>query len=472
MKDHILIGDGAVTWDKNPILFFRKDTIKKDDDYFSEKDITIQKTDCGWTFQLPAINKPDVLGMMIPAHLHEVIIDNNPLDLYKSKRYYYSPSRELERILKINPHDFNNMETPIIHMVNENEAFAWSCPNECIVSSFIYQHKWYVNFEAIAWEDKITFFLDCSSNMLINLQRYPPLKKEILINETTSLKEMQQALLTGSKPRDHPNHPHALIREARSVQLELKKRNLDSVIIGSLARRFNSVPVDVNDIDLMVRDKDQLHGAIDVLESFTDRISLHDSHAKFQHQNCTIDVCYDNFNILPGTDYIISKHGLSYLTTEGLLWLYMTNLFACEMDEHSDDYRNHVNNAITSLYRTHKFGEFDLIPYGSVIPDYSKICFKLCKTLSEAKLEYRDIRINKPFLIRSFRIEDNFFYSIVNLGSCCDAEVVIDQTPSEVIWSDISGEVKSIKPIHHQNFSVVNIPQVSFPGILQCQRLQ
>lgn len=470
MTDDLQISNEQILFQNHPIVFFKK-TPGKADEYFTPKDITVEKTDCGWQFQIPAKSSPDVLGIMIPAYSLEVMIDNSPLDLYKSKQFYYSPSKELERIFNLNPHDLNDLKRPIVHMSNQDKAFAWSCPNECLISSFVYQYQWYINFKAVVWEDHMTFFLDQSTNYLVNLQRYSYQDEEVLINETTSLKTMQKALLTGTKPRSHPNHPHALIREARQVQLELQKRHLDSVIIGSLARRLNSVPVDVNDIDLMVRNKDQLHFAIDVLESFADRLSLHDMHAKFQHQDCTIDICYDNYNIMHSASYV-SKHGLVYLETEGLLWLYMINLFACEMDEHSDDYKDHVTNAIVSLHRTHKLGEFDLIPYGADIQNHSKKCFDLCQQLFEAKIEYRDIRINKPFLVRPYRKEDEFFYVIVNLGSCCDAEVVIDQIPDSAIWEDISGTKKTINLVPHDTFSIACIPQISLPGILRCQRSQ
>ncbi len=464
---------GGIIWNNIPISFFKKTPNKQVDHYFNATEIMIQETECGWKFQVPATDNPSMVGVMIPVQSLEVevMVDNSPLDLYKSKKYYYAPARELERLLELNPHDYNDLERPIVHMIDKDKAFAWSCPNECIISSFIYQYQWHINFTAIAWED-ITFFVDQSSNALINIQRHLPNKKEVLINEATSIKFMQNALLSGAKPRKHPNSPHPLIQEARQIQLELKNHHLDSVIIGSMARRLNSVPVDVNDIDLMIRDKDQLNATISILESFADRISLHDMHAKFISKDYTIDVCYDNFNIMSGAGHLITRHGLSYLGVEGLLWLYMINRFACEIDEHSDEYKDHVNNAITSLCRTYSLGEFALIPHGRTIPDYSAVCFDLCLLLSESKLEYRDIRINKPFLVRQFRKEDEFFYVIVNLGSCCDAEIVIDQIPTTATWQDISGSTKIIKPIPDQNFSVIHISQVSLPGVLRCQRLQ
>lgn len=452
------------------IAFFKKKP-GQTEEYLDKKDIVIEKTDCGWMFRVPATDKPQILGIMIPTGSLDVVIGVTPLDLYKSKRYYYAPSRELERLLRLNAHDFNALESPIVHMIDNDKAFAWSCPNECLVSCFVHQYKWCINFEAITWGDHVTFFLDESINSLINLQRYPHRSKKVLINETTSLKSMQKALLTGAQPRRHPNHPHDFIRKARQIQLELSKRDLDSVIIGSLARRLNSVPVDINDIDLMVEDKDKLHRAIDVIESFTDRITLHDTHAKFKHEDCTIDICYDNYNILAGSNHIINQHGLTYLGAEGLLWLYMINLFACESGEHSDDYKDYVNNAIVSLCKT-QTGEFDIIPHGKTIPDYSKKCSELCLLLSEGQMEYRDIRINKPFLVRSFRKEDEFFYVIVNQGSCCDAELVIDQTPTTVTWQDISGETKIITPIPGQSFSIAHIPQIYLPGVVRCQKSQ
>lgn len=468
----IQINNDHISFQGNLISFFTK-RVEQTEEYFTIQDIAIEETDCGWTFRLPATDSPQILGIMIPVGPLDVMIDTAPLDLYKSKKYYYSsPSREIERILQLNIHDLNNLEIPVVHMIDDDRAFAWSCPNECLISSFVHLHRWHINFEAITWENNLTFFLDKSTNALVNLQRYPHKPKEILINETTSLKTMQKALLAGAQPRSHPNHPHPLVREARQIQLELKKRHLHSVIIGSLARRLNSVPVDVDDIDIMVETKEKMSGAIDVLESFADRISLHDFHAKFEHQDYTIDVCYDNYNILSGAGHVISRHGLTYLGTEGLLWLYMINLFACEMNEHSDDYKDHVINAITSLHRTHKLGEFDLIPYGSVIPDYSQKCTDLCSLLSDTEMEYRDIRINKPFLVRPFKKDNEFFYVIANQGSLCDAELIIDQIPETVTWEDIAGNKATITPTAHQTFSVVRIPQISVPGILRCQRLQ
>lgn len=467
MRDGITIDENSVFLNNTKIKFFNR---RKNDEesYLVADEMTIAKTDCGWKFTIPAVDS-EILGLMIPVGSFEVFINNDALNLYKSRKYYYAPGQESERLLGLNPRDLNKLDTPMVHMIDKDQTYSWSCPGECVISSFIYQYDWCINFETVANENKVTFFLDQSTNALVNLQRHPPQDKELLINPSTSLQTMKEALLTGAKPRRHPNYPHDLIRKTRQVQLELNEHDVKSVIIGSLARRLNYVPVDVDDIDLMAYSTKELDVAIDVLDSFADRISCSNSHAKFQYQNSTIDICYDNYNILPCTDHVINKQGLSYLGVEGLLWLYMTNLFECEMEEHSENYRSHVNNAISSLYKAGQFKEFDLIPYKSSMPDYSDNCFKFCQQLSEAQMEYRDIRINKPFVIRPFKKGNIFFYVIINHGSICDAEIIIDQIPTTAVWEDISGLKKPVEINPEDNFSVLHVSQIYLPGILQCQ---
>ncbi len=459
MKSKITTIDNEICWNDRPVRFFKK---MNTDIYFQGSEIDVSQTDCGWNFKI-SVDVPCVVGIMIPLSPYEIIIgDDLPVDLYRSKQYYYAQDRALERLLNINLADINPISMPIAHFIKDDVACSWSCPNECLISTFVAQSQWHLNFEVWAHKD-LTFFMDESSNFLVNLQRYPADRQDTLINKTTGIKTMQRALLSGNKPRKHPNHPHDTIRKARGIQLELSKHKVDSVIIGSLARRLNAIAVDINDIDLMVLNNEDMSKAIDVLGSIADPVQ----ETKFLHLDHTIDLCYDNYNILPGKNYITTRHGLTYLSPEGLLWLYMINLFATEIDEHSDSYKDHIINAIISIQRSCPNGEFNILPYAKAVKDFSPVVYDLCDMMSGATLEYRDIRINKPFSIRCFKKDKVYLYPIANFGSRCDAEVVVEIIPQSAVWKTIDKTV-DVKIVPHSNFSVINIPDVQQLGLLKC----
>lgn len=460
----ITTNQGEILWNAHPIQFFSK-TPSNIDEYLNSNNIEIARSDCGWSFIIQ--NPATITGLMIPIGSFEVIICDTPIEMYKSKQHYYAPARELERILQFNIRDLNIIESPIVHFISDRISSSWSCPNECIISTFVHNYQWHINFVTIA-QDSLTFFLDESSNFLVNMQRFPLERKEVLINETSSIHAMQRALLSGSTPRQRPNYSHDIIQKTRHIQLELTQHNIKSAIIGSLARRLNSIPVDVNDIDLMVSNKEELDKAINAVGSFTDVLKIQGNSAKFQHCDYTIELCCDNYNILPGKNNIVHRHGLTYVNIEGLLWLYMINLFACNIDEHSDDYKNHILNALCSLCEGRKLEE-SVIPYQGNMDDYSKRCFELCQQLSSAEMKYYDIRINKPLTIRCFQDSEKTMYPIVNLGSPCGAQVVINFVPKKAHWNDIKGRDMSVSIEPQNEFSIIRIPDVDVPGILECE---
>lgn len=465
MPSTVITKDDGIYWNDTRISFLRK--INNGFEYLTIKDINYVQTECGWEFHVSNSLEDAILGIMIPIN-SELLIYDRPADLYKSKRYYYSPARELERLLKINPKDVNKIQAPIIHLINKDRTYSWSCPNECLISTFVSQYQWYVNLEVHAWES-LTFFLDESTNYLINMQRFPHSPSEILINETTSIKSMEQALLTGSRPRSLLNESHKIVQVVRELQLELLKHNFTSIIIGSLARRLNGIPVDVNDIDIMFLNKKELNNASLIMRTFSDTIQINEKNAKFKYQNYYVELCFDNYNILTGKNYTIQKHGLTYVDIEGLLWLYMINLLACNLDEHSDDYKNHVLNALVSIHQIHSTNEFRILPYAKEIPDYSKKCTELCTHLSLSEMKYVDVRINKPFTVRCFQKDHSFLYPIVNLGSKCDAEIAVNCLPHKSIWKDISGREEPLKADLYNGFSLIHISEVELPGVLECQ---
>jgi hypothetical protein len=465
MPTEIVKNEDGIYWDNTKISFFRKTNDQVD--YLSPDEVECIKTDCGWECHISNSLKDTVLGIMIPVNDFELLVHDQPTDLYKSKRYYFNPEHELERLLKLKLKDLNEIGSPIVHFMGKDRVFSWSCPNECVISTFVNQYKWYINIEAHAWEN-LVFYLDESSNYLINLQRFPSVRKTVLMNETVSMDTIKRSLLAGHTPTRELKNPANVLQQAREIQAELTKFEIDSALIGSLARRLNSIAVNINDIDLMVENKEQLYRANSALGAFSDFVSITDNGARLKFKNTIVEICYDNYNILRGKNYLVQKHGLTYVDAEGLLWLYMINLFACNIDEHSDDYKNQIINALASLSQAQEIREFGVVPYAKEIPHYSSECFKLCEQLSTSIMKYFDIRINKPFTIRCFQNDSGYLFPIVNLGSQCDAEVVINFVPQIAIWKDISGQQLPIKVNPYQDFSVLHIPKVELPGVLEC----
>ncbi|KKM61273.1 hypothetical protein LCGC14_1533350 [marine sediment metagenome] len=466
MIDPINITADAILWNKLPIHFFYKKRSKIT--YLSAIEVKASKMNCGYVFTINPPEQPDIIGIMMPR-IGEIIIDDFYLDHQTLQFYCPYGGDVLQKTHSLGRFDVPRIDTPIVHLIHENAAYAWSCPSECIITcGFQYQYESYINIEAVATLP-YEFTLDISTNYLINLQRYPTSKKQFLINKYTPISTIKKAILNGGIPRSMPSNPDQIIESARILQQLIKsKDNIQSAIIGSLARRLNGINVDVNDIDLMCYSKQDAINTIDTLSNIANCRWAEDGRGLLNYNGINVDICYDNFNVLPGSNFARNRHGLSFIDVEGLILMYAINWIVLSQNQPTKIHQDHLGESIYSLLNSLPDSEYSIQIDNVEIHDYSDCCRKLLNLLQDAQLQYRDLRINRPFMARLFQEKDTHYITIINNGSVNDVRIIIDFLPKKATWQDITGNTQKAKIDLQEDFCIIYLDQIYLPGVLIC----
>jgi len=150
------------------------------------------------------------------------------------------------------------------------------------------------------------------------------------------------------------------------------------------------------------------------------------------------------------------------------MWLYMINLFAMSRGEFPIYYKNKISRALYSVAKYIPETEFIVNP-GMITSNYFEHFKKIYDIMTEYRLVYKDIRINKPFLVSGFTNGEDFIYVVINKGSRNDARLVVDSKLTQATWKDIQGNEKDCNIDIQDSFTCIRIKDVSLPGIVQCQ---
>lgn len=461
--DEITIQDNYLSWQGSIIYAFEGNQV-----LIPANNILVDKSDCGYILTFPHIKASDIIGLALSREAFStVVIDERDIISFKNSKHYYKKDGYLLKDGFINSDQVNSCSRPIAHLVGDTQTYSWSTPSECVISLYNDNYKPYVRFECIAYSNH-QFFLDISSHYLINCQRYPLDRPTMLLNSYSGKHHVKQALLLGAIPRG-PIKPDAAIKQTQDIQRELRSRNIESVLIGGLARRLNGIIADVTDIDLMTKDIEQFERASQVISNFADEVQATDKYKTFLLSNTKIDLSYDNFHVLPGFAFTIQRHDISYLSLEGLWILYSTNLMQTRFEEHTEDYTRHIEDCLFSICSSMDVREYMIRPMKDC-KGLGERCCDLCEMMVESKMLYSDVRINQPFQVNGFLGSDILYCPIVNLGSPQKAQIILPQKIKSVTLHALSGnELCSAKLIHETAFSIIRTGIIQHGALLVCQ---
>ncbi len=112
----------------------------------------------------------------------------------------------------------------------------------------------------------------------------------------------------------------------KSIQSILNNENLYSVITGSFARHLNGINCSFSDCDLMFKTQEEMVRASECLKEQGYIIVEQKTKEIIMSSDITLDLSYDNYNVLAMPFTIHEDNGLRYFDTIGLLWLSLLDL--------------------------------------------------------------------------------------------------------------------------------------------------
>ena len=352
----------------------------------------------------------------------------------------------------------------------ENRTFTVAHHHPCSIRSMHHTYSHYMKITADTLCGTTNFYIYRSCNYLVNLEVFHTLPaREMDFIEPFTLQQANEALYYLCLTRVNSAIPDNCLQIARGLQTTLAEEKIRSVIIGSLAKRLNGISCAVHDIDIMVEPGNHDHAA-DVLSRCSDKISSNDLNHRFMYNGIEVDLSYDNFNIHDNFNstfnYATTKHGLDFISIEGLMWLYLINYYY-NSSMHMDICKYHTS-IVQVHHKVSSDGTTKRLPVTSITEEEKHRCYDLVNRYKDATQTYKDIRINRPFQVNCFMKDDDEIFTVVNNGSKCDARLIVDSCPKSAIWMDITGRQDSLEIEDHEKFSCIFIPSVNYPGYVVC----
>lgn len=436
--------------------------------YLTPSDIDVKETDCGYEF---TVKREGIITFIIPCGASRLRVGNELgyVDTNFTTQYYFPHTTDIIKRKYHIGNAFNLTSYPIIHVIEDEQCCSFSVGAENLITFF---KMAYVQYASIATHSSgsVTFHLDISVNALLNLQRYPCIRPSFYIQkDLTDLPTITKAVFHGANIRQIPrSNIELLLERAREIQSTFLKNGIKSVIIGSCASRLNGIPVDVNDLDLMIP-PDKFADAIALMDTLGDRHNIDTYRAKYDLNGVQTDITIDNYNLVEYTGYAKNRHGLTFLDTEGLLWIHLLLLYAISRNQFTKRSVSKNMDVLFGLSAKLKSVHDNSVQVDMPLNSYAKECVRLCDKLGKTSITPMDIRINDPFQMNCFKEEDDVYhFSIVNNGSETDARIVVGLKPKSAIFRDVAGRHEAAKIEIHDTFSLIFINKVFLPGVLSC----
>lgn len=443
--------------DNIKIMFFYK-TRFGGEQYISGNDIEFESNEYNAKF---LVKSSGTIGMMVYNFKGNLLADDclNYVDPKISQQFVNTENHIVEGSIQI--------DRPIMNCISEKETYSFSSPNEVVITTF--QYGFEPAFNIIGeYADTATFYIDKSTNYLVNLQRYPVDPKEKIFHKYCDIKEMGECLYKGYVLAEDIQNP----QDKTLVANEILSITKCGVIVGSLAGFLNGMPIHANDVDIMFDNKEQMREAANnVCAQLGCTISEQtEFRIRIKYKDTLLEFGYDRFNLLKEPKHIRIYKDLKYLDMEGILQMCLITHYRLYRSSHVDQYHNKVSAQIFRYmtYMNPYFIYEDETIMPNVFPEkYFGFFKELLGKINKSKLEYLDVRVNSPFRIKCFS-EDNLWHMpIANLGSPNDARIICPPIKSAK-WRDITGRVEEVEYQDHDNFSIIFVDKIDFPGILTC----
>lgn len=438
-------------------------TIEKQ--YYSSKSIEIIKTDCGYRIDVTSV-PDDKVALVFPCKDADLMVGNRyeVIDTSIVQHFTNGPSDSLSKSCSV----------PIVHVIHDT-VWSFSLYGECDIVIFKEHYEQYFSIQTTAKSEITSFFIDIASNYLVNLQRHPfertPYVYYGLIDEPIMMNVLHNGLpMIKSKP-----DVTSVMEQVKSINSIFRGNGIFPVFTGGVAKHLNGIECNVTDIDLMVKTTEDMKFVSQILYMIGYQVS-HESLYYIRmtkNESVTIDISYDNFNVLLNNWLIDYSELITYLNVNGLLWMALLNLQEFDRTRYRDMCSTN-DKALFELTllahdkRPHYSYNDKIIKEMESLESKNIRCQFFSDKLSTLDLQYRDTRINEPFRINAFGNTDNRIYSIVNTGSKNNCRIVADFVPSKAVWRGLDGEDIDAEISGMESFSIIEIKKPILHGVLEC----
>lgn len=504
-----IVNNKTVTFNSNRFYVATKRVTDKDFTYETLDYVDINETDIGYILK---VKKRDCfISMMVPISNEKIIMGNKPYycNLNRTEQYVYSKS-ELNSVNTFLRNEINNekntpeLEYPIAHLVNDEMVYSFSTGNTEALFT-IYRHNYLPYIQILTYgfkdDDHTTFFIDRSSNYLINLKRFEQNKlKPIHINSYTNLHDMKLALY---QQRDiyHRAEVADKIELAKRVQRFLEDLGIRSCLVGSGSLKMNDMDVNVDDIDLLIEPKDaqKLEDAKNaILNEFnvTNSEIISNPSPDNYASNIAFSFLVNGVKVeIDGYDYqriLTDGHSfyedrikkvdgicVSKLEYQFLCWLILEQ--DAKRSEFSVEYATYRNENLLKIVRYFQYsdnydGELfhrslftkNADRYFEYVKDYTDRFIELYSYIKNSRKSYIDVRINDPFFVNAYESENSYQLVVYNSGSSNKARVIFPFEITECLWMDLEmNENCNVNFDYDGNITIIYLPETKSIGLLQ-----
>jgi len=457
--------------DGKPLYFHANNYLLSTDRYYFTLDkIQITRTDTGYICTIDALGCQSVTMVIPCGHRYVIMGDEYEyIDMRVRRKFYCKGPTQI-----LDTGGCMDIYAPVVHLVKPHEN-AWSCSvfGESIISCCVESYEQYVEITGIPDNHQIQFHIDVSSNYKSNLQRLKINKRHFKYHDILDIHDINNAIYYGAILERTTHNIDSILQDIKNIQKEFNQRGLYTIITGSVAAQLNGIDRECNDCDFMTKTKEEVIYAQEILKSIG---YIERSDKKFSHKHddlIPIDISHDNYNITSNyPKYVKESHELRFFDLEGLMWLSLLNCY--EFHRTSYEYNYIKNDKI--LFDLTKQSYNQSRTCNSVVGreiqqiyPYTEQCEHLCTIIQNENMIFEDIRINEPFRVNCFGSEHKRYFSIINLGSCNNVRLVSPSLITSAIWTDVSEKETQTRIENHDNFTIIFIDKIEWPGILVCE---
>lgn len=427
-------------------------------EYLLSDKIQIVPTDCG--YRIDVVTEPDIaVTLVFPCLNRYIYIGNNynhcNPDIVSFYHYNQNSTKLLDAFCK-------SSDSPIVHLSGD-PVLSFSVYGECKISCFKAHYEQYCSIQGISSGNIMQFYVDIASNTKVNQQRHKLKQKEYIYYNILDESEIMNILYNGfSIKKSIPDHS-IIMEEIHKINEILISNGLYPIFSGSIAKTLNGIDCNIRDIDIIFKNYSNIQKATEILinlgyvkqqenEYFTRMI---------KDGGLSLDIAYDNYNILLNNWNIDYESKITYININGLLWMSLLNLQEFDRTKYRDTCTTNDRSLFELTMMAHKKSCYSyndkIIKNILKYSDYTNECQKFSDQLVGYEMFYVDTRVNDPFRINVFGNGIEIIYSIINVGSPTECRIVSNYKPVQAIWHGINGFEKEVKIELYDYFSIMII---------------
>ncbi len=348
-----------------------------------------------------------------------------------------------------------HLDAPVVTHCDPKSCFSILSQRPVKFHSFPHMHRVYCN--AIS-EDGIHFLFKShiSRPEVLNFFR-----RSVAMPEIPHLHSMKQVLFAGNPIKETTDYDLEVVKR---FQQECMRVGVETVVVGSLAMQLHGVKTPVNDIDILVRSKENLiklamHFHADV----SNRSKWRAVAARIYFDGTCIDLNY----VKGYEDDALDIEGVSTIAHPDLLFMKMLGEFErATMNDWYKTFRDKNYDAIMCLLKPDTFMYPFFYDFLQSYP--TEQFFELARIVGDATSSEVSATINAPLQVNTFESEDKLVLPIINLGETQPARVTLNKEVSQATWKPLFDDA-DVQLSTCNSYSEIRISTVKEMGVLVCE---